>query len=208
MLQTSWGFATLTLDNPESSLKERLILDTPATSIENQIIDTPAIPSENIVITTPVTPEENIVITTPADISEQPIILDTPSSSQQVMNDAIIYSESNNGDNSIFDIGQNVFENQNSGRTNNSSSLETMINLLRKGKRKGHNIITQTDDDTQIIFRRDVGSHAHPIRPRFPNPVDHYNIEIQTRGSSGRWKSRASFHIIIDALGNVIDTFW
>ena len=66
------------LDTPGTSFKERLILDTPATSIENQIIDTPATPSENIVITTPATPEENIIITTPADISEQPIILDTP----------------------------------------------------------------------------------------------------------------------------------
>ena len=104
----------LSLDTPATNFKERLILDTPATSIENQIIDTPAIPSENIVITTPATPEKNIIISTLADISEQPIILDTPDlSPQEVMSDAIIYSESNNGGNSIFDRGQNVFENFN-----------------------------------------------------------------------------------------------
>jgi hypothetical protein len=101
------------------------------------------------------------------------------------------------------------------GRGNNNgvgnqdtTRLDTMRELIENGEIRGNNIINQVDDNTQVIFRRDTGPNAHPIGQRYPNPVDHYNIEFQTRGSSGKWRPRHTFHIIIDELGNIIDTFW
>jgi hypothetical protein len=85
------------------------------------------------------------------------------------------------------------------------SNLDEIKSLIKKGEIKGNNIICKIDDNTQVIFRKDTGSYAHPIRPKYPNPVDHFNIEIQTKTSAGKWKSRESYHIVVDKNGNIID---
>ncbi len=41
----------------------------------------------------------------------------------------------------------------------------------------------------------------------YDNPVNHINIEIQVKSSSGKYKPKWDFHIILDNLGNVIDSF-
>ncbi|WP_242860910.1 hypothetical protein [Defluviitalea phaphyphila] len=41
----------------------------------------------------------------------------------------------------------------------------------------------------------------------YKDAVDHYNIEIQTKTPAGKWKSKWSYHIVLDELKNVIDFF-
>ncbi|URN93493.1 MAG: RHS repeat-associated core domain-containing protein [Candidatus Pristimantibacillus lignocellulolyticus] len=87
------------------------------------------------------------------------------------------------------------------------SDLDKMKSLIKNGKKKGNNIISKIDEKTQVIFRKNTGKNAHPIKPKYPNAVDHYNVEIQTKTSAGKWKSRESYHIIVDKNGKVIDRF-
>ena len=72
----------------------------------------------------------------------------------------------------------------------------------------GRNIITQLDDNTKVIFRMDVGEHAHSMEMYgYSNPVNHINIEIQAKASSGKYKPKWNFHMILDSLGEVSDSF-
>ena len=80
--------------------------------------------------------------------------------------------------------------------------------LIKNGEIKGNNIIGKIDDNTQIVFRQDTGVNAHKMTTRgYPEVVDHYNIEVQTLTPAGKWKSKFSYHIILDELGNIIDSF-
>ena len=83
----------------------------------------------------------------------------------------------------------------------------TMRNLISSGTIKENNIITKLDDSTQIVFRKDCGAYAHAINPKYPTPVNHYNVEIQRKNIRGNWKSKASYHIIIDTNGDIVDLF-
>ncbi|MDO7908784.1 polymorphic toxin-type HINT domain-containing protein [Paenibacillus sp. JX-17] len=93
------------------------------------------------------------------------------------------------------------------GKGKAASVLDKLKSLIKNGKIKGNNIISKIDDNTQVIFRKDTGIKAHPIKPKYPNAVEHYNVEIQTKTSAGKWKSRDSYHIIVDSNGNIIDRF-
>ena len=42
-------------------------------------------------------------------------------------------------------------------------------------------------------------------KTKYPNAVDHYNVEIQTKTSAGKWKSKESYHIVVDKNRNIID---
>jgi enoyl reductase-like protein len=80
--------------------------------------------------------------------------------------------------------------------------------LIKNGEIKGNNIISKVDDNTQIVFRQDTGVNAHKMTTKgYPQAVDHYNIEVQTLTPAGKWKSKFSYHIILDELGNIIDSF-
>ena len=82
--------------------------------------------------------------------------------------------------------------------------LHEIKTLIKNGEVKGKNIISQIDGNTQMVFRNDTGVNAHPVKPKgYINPVDHYNVEIQTKTPAGKW----SYHIIFDEKGNIIDTF-
>lgn len=73
---------------------------------------------------------------------------------------------------------------------------------------KRNNIISKVDDNTLIIFRKATGNFSHPINSHgYSEAINHYNIEIQVKTPAGKWKSKWSFHIILDELGNVIDSF-
>ncbi len=93
------------------------------------------------------------------------------------------------------------------GSSTATSALDEFKTLIKNGEVKGNNIICKVDDNTQIIFRKDTGDDAHPIKPKYPDATDHYNVEIQKKTSAGKWKSKASFHIVIDENGNIIDKF-
>ncbi|WP_432406694.1 RHS repeat-associated core domain-containing protein [Wukongibacter sp. M2B1] len=83
-------------------------------------------------------------------------------------------------------------------------TVEKLTELLKNGKRKGKNIISQIDDKTQVVFRQDTGVNAHPMKTKgYEQAIDHYNIEIQTKTPAGKW----SHHIILDEFKNVIDFF-
>lgn len=90
---------------------------------------------------------------------------------------------------------------------NSNKIISELKRLIGKGEIKGNNIISPVDNNTQVIFRKDTGSNAHPIRPKYPEPMNHYNVEIQKKTQAGKWKSKESFHIIIDKNGNIIDRF-
>lgn len=72
----------------------------------------------------------------------------------------------------------------------------------------GKNIISQLDETTKVIFRMDVGDSAHKILSKgYTEPVNHINIEIQKLGQNGSYKPKWDFHIVLDELGEVIDSF-
>lgn len=72
----------------------------------------------------------------------------------------------------------------------------------------GRNIITQLDEKTKVIFRMDVGENAHTIVSKgYDTPINHINIEIQKLSQNGKYKPKWDFHIILDDLGNVKDSF-
>jgi len=97
-----------------------------------------------------------------------------------------------------------------SAERDNQSGLNDIISLIQEGEitEDGRNIITHLDDGTTVIFRRDTGDYAHAISSQgYPAPVDHINIEIQVPTPRGGNKPKWDFHIILDDLGDVIDTF-
>lgn len=41
----------------------------------------------------------------------------------------------------------------------------------------------------------------------YPDPTNHINIEIQAKGTNGKYKTKWNFHIMIDSDGKVTETF-
>jgi hypothetical protein len=77
---------------------------------------------------------------------------------------------------------------------------------ISKATQVGDRLETTLSDGTKVIFRRDVGSNAHPL-PGYPNPIDHINIEIMTPipGRVGRYEPALNTHIVLNPSGNPID---
>lgn len=91
-----------------------------------------------------------------------------------------------------------------------SSSVDDIVDIMKSGEMTsdGRNIITQLDDNTKVIFRMDVGENAHSMDMYgYSNPVNHINIEIQVKASSGKYKPKWNFHMILDDFGEVSDSF-
>ena len=91
-----------------------------------------------------------------------------------------------------------------------NSSVDDIVDIMKSGEMTsdGRNIITQLDDNTKVIFRMDVGENAHSMDMYgYSNPVNHINIEIQVKASSGKYKPKWNFHMILDDLGEVSDSF-
>jgi len=83
-------------------------------------------------------------------------------------------------------------------------ALDLVTDLLKQAKpigKKGNQLMTELEDGYKMIFRRDVGEFAHPIGSKYPNAIDHYNIELQN--SFGNIKF--NMHIIVDKFGKVLD---
>ena len=98
----------------------------------------------------------------------------------------------------------------NNGAESGSSSVNDIVDIMKSGNMTadGRNIITQLDENTKVIFRMDVGENAHSMEMYgYSNPVNHINIEIQVKASSGKYKPKWNFHMILDNLGEVSDSF-
>lgn len=104
---------------------------------------------------------------------------------------------------------RNFFEDE-SETESGSSSVNDIVDIMKSGNMTadGRNIITQLDENTKVIFRMDVGENAHSMEMYgYSNPVNHINIEIQVKASSGKYKPKWNFHMILDNLGEVSDSF-
>jgi hypothetical protein len=88
-----------------------------------------------------------------------------------------------------------------------NNPLKSLLDEAKPTPGVSHQLETVLDDGTKIIFRRDVGEHAHPIGRNYPDPVDHYNIEVHTPDPSrpGRIIREQNVHIILDNKLNPID---
>ena len=103
-----------------------------------------------------------------------------------------------------------VNSNESAVDSSNIGGLQSLIDMMKKGKKthNGNNSIFQLDEKTKIIFRMDVGEFAHKILSKgYNNPINHLNIEIQTRGINGKYKTKWDYHLIFDDVGNIIDKF-
>ena len=88
--------------------------------------------------------------------------------------------------------------------------FNSIVDLIKRGTKTadGKNIITMLDDETKVIFRMDVGENAHRmINYGYIEPVNHVNIEIQSKSAAGKWATKWNYHIILDELGNVEKSF-
>ena len=85
--------------------------------------------------------------------------------------------------------------------------VRLLLELAARGARDGKQIISRLDDGTEVVFRRDIGPDAHRILPRYPDPVDHWNIEVQAPrvGRSGRYQVVLKVHVVVDARNKVVD---
>ncbi len=74
---------------------------------------------------------------------------------------------------------------------------------------KTNQLETTLSDGTKVLFRRDIGGHAHEIGDKYPMPVDHYNIEIQVPRVNrlDRFKTVENLHIIVNQDLQPIDIF-
>ena len=89
-----------------------------------------------------------------------------------------------------------------------NEKIKYIGSLISNGKQNGRNIEYQLDNNTKLMFRKDAGEHAHSIGPKYPNPTDHYNIEIQKYSKKNhKMQTVKSYHIIIDKNNNIIDYF-
>ena len=107
-------------------------------------------------------------------------------------------------------LGGAGLKNAGSGSESGSSSVNDIVDIMKSGNMTadGRNIITQLDENTKVIFRMDVGENAHSMEMYgYSNPVNHINIEIQVKASSGKYKPKWNFHMILDNLGEVSDSF-
>ena len=86
-----------------------------------------------------------------------------------------------------------------------SSAISVLKSYIDKGVMKDNRIEAMIDADSKIVFRKDFGDKAHPIRSHgYTSPVDHYNIEIQAFDSlRGKWNVTRKWHIVIDETGKI-----
>jgi|GEM_PF-1536176 len=72
---------------------------------------------------------------------------------------------------------------------------------------KSNQLEKTLEDGTKVIFRRDIGEHAHPIGKAYREPVDHYNIEVHSPHPTrpGKYIPEQNAHIIIDKNFNLVE---
>jgi RHS repeat-associated protein len=83
-------------------------------------------------------------------------------------------------------------------------ALNVIEKALKSAKQVGDRLEATLKDGSKVIFRKDFGPKAHPIGSKYPNPVNHYNIEIHVPYRGG-YKVTLDVHVIVDSAGKVID---
>jgi RHS repeat-associated protein len=91
-----------------------------------------------------------------------------------------------------------------------NSCPTNLKDILSNAKRVGDRLESTLEDGTKVIFRQDIGNKAHPIGTKYPNPVDHYNIEVHAPipGRPGRYNQVGDAHIIVDTTGKATDIIY
>lgn len=89
--------------------------------------------------------------------------------------------------------------------------MQDILKTAKLSPGKPNQLEAVLDDGTKVIFRRDIGEHAHPIGKDYPAPVDHYNINIEIHASNstrpGKFILQENVHIVIDENLQPIDVF-
>jgi RHS repeat-associated protein len=90
-------------------------------------------------------------------------------------------------------------------KSTSGESANALSEALSRARPSGDRLEAVLDDGGKVIFRRDVGAEAHPL-PGYPQPVDHWNIEVQSPipGRPGRFEPVQNTHIVLDASGKPI----
>ena len=88
----------------------------------------------------------------------------------------------------------------------NNNACSPLQDALSNAKRVDDRLETMVDDH-KVIFRQDTGAKAHPLGAKYPNPVDHYNVEIHAprKGRPGKFDQILDGHLIVDSNGKVVD---
>lgn len=80
--------------------------------------------------------------------------------------------------------------------------------ILSKAEKVDNRLETKLGDGSKVVFRKDFGEHAHAIGKEYPNPVDHYNVEIHKLiPGTNRFEKIKNSHIIVNETGDIIDVF-
>lgn len=85
--------------------------------------------------------------------------------------------------------------------------IHEALELAKPTLGKSNQLETILEDGTKVIFRRDVGENAHSIGKTYPQPTDHYNVEVHVPDpvKTGRYNSIQNMHVIVDKNMNVSD---
>jgi hypothetical protein len=85
--------------------------------------------------------------------------------------------------------------------------LSKLLQQAQPVGKKGNQVGLVLSNNVKLLFRRDVGIHAHSIGKKYPNPVDHYNIEIHIPERSGNYENFYNYHIILDHNKKLVEYF-
>ena len=88
--------------------------------------------------------------------------------------------------------------------------LQEVLKTAKPTPGKSNQLEAILGDGTKVIFRRDIGDHAHPIGAVYP-PICSldYNIEIHASNPAkpGKFTPQENVHIIVDEKLQPIDIF-
>ena len=95
------------------------------------------------------------------------------------------------------------------GAAKSTNLLHDVLKTAKPMAGKPNQLEAILDDGTKVIFRRDIGEHAHPIGKDYPTPVDHYNIEIHASNPArpGKFIPQENVHIVVDESLQPVDIF-
>lgn len=86
----------------------------------------------------------------------------------------------------------------------------SLVDLFKRAEpfgEVGHQRKVFLNNGEQVIFRNDTGKFAHAIGKKYPEPINHLNIEIQKPLGNGRFEKFYKYHFILDENNNYVDHF-
>ena len=90
-----------------------------------------------------------------------------------------------------------------------SNALQEVLKNAVPTPGKPNQLEAILNDGSKVIFRRDIGEHAHNLYPKYPlgTKTDHFNIEIQKPNTQGGFKTIENLHIVVDKQLNPVEVF-